>query len=237
MLEDLAVEVRKLGAHPLIVIGSDRLDRRLFVDVDEQFDMQKPEFFGRLADFIDALITVDYGEKQDNLADIPAERRAERAKAVEKIAKKMLKRGVVQIHLGNELYPTQALATQYAVPYSELADVFWAGVNTDYEQLQVLGANVKNAVSKGRKLRVTAPNGTDFTVDISRRPIFVSDGIVSSEDRYARGPACQVWLPAGEVYLTPKPKTAKGTFVADTFFYEGKRIDGLTLKFNKGKLT
>ncbi len=116
LLEDLAVEVRKLGAHPLIAIGSDRLDRRLFVDVDEQFDMQEPEFFGRLAEFIDALITVDYGEKEGNLADIPAKRRAERAKAFEKVQKKMLKRGVVRVHLGNDLYPTQTMATQVAVP-------------------------------------------------------------------------------------------------------------------------
>lgn len=237
LLEDLAVEVRKLGAHPLISIGSDRLDRRLFVDVDEQFDTQAPEFFARMAEFIDVLLTVDYGEKQDNLADIPARRRAERAGAFEKIQKKMLDRGVVRVHLGNDMYPTQTLATQFAMPYDELAEIFWAGVNTDYEQLQVLGANVKDAVSKGKTLRITAPNGTDLTVEIDRRPIFVSDGIVSSEDRYARGPACQVWLPAGEVYLAPVPKTAQGTFVAETFFYEGKRVDGLTLKFSKGKLT
>ena len=76
-----------------------------------------------------------------------------------------------------------------------------------------------------------------MTVEIIGRPIFVSDGVVSSEDRYERGPAAQVWLPAGEVYLTPVPKTADGTFVAETFFYEGNRVDGLTLKFKKGKLT
>ncbi len=237
LLEDLAVAVRKMGAHPLIVIGSDRLDRRLFVDVDEQFDTQEPKFFAQLTEFIDAIITVDYTEKEGNLADIPAQRRAKRAKAFEDIQERMLKRGIVQVHLGNDLYPTRFLATQFAVPYDKLAEIFWAGVNTDYEQLQVLGDNVKDSLSKGKTLRITAPNGTDLTVDIGRRSIFVSDGIVSSEDRYARGPACQVWLPAGEVYLAPKPKTAQGTFVAETFFYEGNRIDGLTLKFKKGKLT
>ena len=237
LLEDLAIEVRKLGAHPLIAIGSDRLDRRLFVDVDEQFDSQEPMFFAQLTEFIDALITVDYGENVSNLADIPAKRRAEHAKASEKIAQKMLERGVVQVHLGNDLYPTKTLAMQFEVPYDKLAEIFWAGVNTDYDHLQVLGANIKDVLSKGRMLRITAPNGTDLTVEIARRSIFVSDGVVSSEDRYSAGPACQVWLPAGEVYFAPVPKTAKGTFVAETFFYEGNRIDGLTLKFSKGKLT
>ena len=237
LLEDLAVQVRKLGAHPLIVIGSDRLDRRMFMDVDKRFDSQEPKFAAQLAETIDAMITVDYMQQQGNLADIPMKRRAERAKAFEKIGTMMRDRGVVQVHLGNDLYPTQALAEQFAIPYDKLAEIFWAGVNTYYDRLLVIGANVKDALSKGKRLRITAPNGTDLTVEITGRPIFVSDGVVSSEDRYERGPAAQVWLPAGEVYLTPVPKTAEGTFVAETFFYEGKRVDGLTLKFSKGKLT
>ncbi len=237
LLEDLAVEVRKLGSHPLIAIGSDRLSRKLFVDVDKRFDTQEPLFALRLAEIVDALITVDFAEQQGNLAQIPAARRAERAKAFEKIQKKMLERGVVQVHLGNDLYPTKTLARQFALPYEKLSEIFWAGVNTNYDKLQVIGADVKAALAKGRKARITAPNGTDLTVEIAGRPIFVSDGVVSSEDRYAGGPACQVWLPAGEVFLTPVPKTAEGTFVAETFFYEGSRIDGLTMKFSKGKLT
>ncbi len=237
LLEDLAVEVRKLGAHPLIVIGSDRLDRRMFMDVDKRFDSQEPKFAAQLAETIDAMITVDYMQKPDNLADIPMTRRAARAEVFEKIGATMRDRGVVQVHLGNDLYPTQALAEQFAIPYDKLAEIFWAGVNTNYDRLQVIGANVKDALSKGKQLRITAPNGTDLTVEIMGRPIFVSDGVVSSEDRYERGPAAQVWLPAGEVYLTPVPKTAEGTFVAETFFYEGNRVDGLTLKFKKGKLT
>jgi leucyl aminopeptidase (aminopeptidase T) len=39
------------------------------------------------------------------------------------------------------------------------------------------------------------------------------------------------------VYLAPVAGTAEGTFVADTFYFEGKRIEGLTFKFSKGKLT
>lgn len=237
LLEDIAVEVRKLGAYPLITIGSDRLNRKFFTEVDEQFDGQEPLFGARLAEIVDAVISVDYTQADDNLADISPQRRAKRAEALEKIQEKMLKRGVVRVHLGNDLYPTQALAKEVKVPYDKLADIFWAGVNTDAGQLQILGANVKEALSAGRQLHITAPNGTDLTVGIAKRPIFVSDGVVSSEDRTDRGPATQVWLPAGEVYMAPVPKTADGTFVAETFFHEGTAIEGLTLKFSKGKLT
>ena len=37
--------------------------------------------------------------------------------------------------------------------------------------------------------------------------------------------------------MTPVPETAEGTFVAETFFFEGQRIEGLELSFSEGKLT
>ena len=54
LLEDIAVEVRKLGAHPVITIGSDRLTRKMYEDVDARFDAQQPEFNLRLAEIINA---------------------------------------------------------------------------------------------------------------------------------------------------------------------------------------
>ena len=237
MLEDIAVEVRKLGAHPLITIGSDRLTRNLFTEVPAKFDTQEPSFAMTLAETVDAVISVDFTERLDLLADVPAERLTKQTKTFEPVHEKMRQRGVLQVHLGNGLYPTTARARQFGITQNELSRVFWSGVNTDYDRLQSAGARVKNILASGRTVRITAPNGTNLTVEIAQRPVFVSDGVISSEDRYAGGPACQVWLPAGEVYVTPVPKTARGTFVADTFFYEGKRIDGLKLTFSEGKLT
>ena len=39
------------------------------------------------------------------------------------------------------------------------------------------------------------------------------------------------------MYVAPVPGTARGTFIADNFFFDGKRIERLTLKFANGKLT
>jgi hypothetical protein len=73
-------------------------------------------------------------------------------------------------------------------------------------------------------------------VGIAGRPIIINDGVISAEDRKKGGGATSVWLPAGEVYLTPVPGTAEGTFVADKYFFQGKGIEGLRLEFKKGKL-
>ncbi|MEE8155173.1 MAG: aminopeptidase [Phycisphaerales bacterium] len=236
MLEDIAVEVRKLGAHPLITIDSDRLTRKLFTEVPAQFDTQEPNFALRMAEIVDAVISVDFTERPDLLADVPANRLTDQTKASDAVYKKMLERGVLQVHLGNGLYPTTARARHFGITKTQLSEIFWDGVNVDYAQLQATGERVRNILASGRTVRITAPNGTDLTVQIAQRPVFVSDGVISADDRYAGGAACQVWLPAGEVYVTPVASAARGTFVADTFFFEGKRINGLKLTFRDGKL-
>lgn len=40
LLEDIAVQVRKAGAFPLVTIGTDRMSKRLFDDVPAKYDSQ-----------------------------------------------------------------------------------------------------------------------------------------------------------------------------------------------------
>lgn len=237
LLELCAIEVRKLGGQPLIVIGSDRLNRAMFTEVPAKFDAQQPELHLKLADTIDGIVAIDFSEKPDNLADIDPQRKMTRGKTMQVIDQKMLDRGVVQVHLGNDLYPTKARADRFGIPQEQLAQIFWSGVNTDYKALQATGAKLQKTLAAGNAVHITAPNGTDLTLQIAQRPVFVSDGVVSYDDRTSGGPAATVWLPAGEVYVTPVPGTANGTFVADQYNYQGKPIQGFTMKFENGNLT
>ena len=237
LLEDVAVQVRKLGAFPLVTLGSDRMTRRMFTDVPAKYDSQTPEFDLKLLNLVTAIISVDWGQTMGLLADIPPERLAAQAQAGQPVGELLLKRNVRQVNLGNGLYPTTALARQFAVPQPELSKIFWAGVNADYTKLQATGEAVKTALASGREIQITNPNGTDLRVRIEARPVFVSDGVISAEDMQRGGAACQVWLPAGEVYVAPVPGTAEGKVVVDRQFYQGKEILGLTLTFKAGKLT
>ena len=237
LLENLAVECRKIGAQPFILLGSDRLDRMMYTEVPAEYDTQKPKFAKKLAEMVEATITIDYHERPGLLADIDPQRIMARQKTMQPVMKEMMDKNVVSVHLGNDLYPTRARAERFGISQQDLAKIFWDGVNVDYNQLQTIGSIVQGKLVRGKELRITAANGTDVTVEINNRPTYVSDGVVSYDDRTSGGPSCQVWLPAGEVYLTPEPGKATGTFVADHFDFEGKSIEGLTLKFERGKLT
>jgi leucyl aminopeptidase (aminopeptidase T) len=237
LLENIAANVRKLGAFPLLTISSDRLTRRMYDDVPARYDGQAPEPWLKLAEEIDAVISVEWSETPGLLAHVSPERQNARAKANQPVGDIMLRRGVRSVSLGNDMYPTAARAEMWGVPQETLASVFWAGVNTDYRQLEATGKAISDLFAAGREVRITNANGTDFKVRIEGRKVFCSDGVISEADRAKGGPACQVWLPAGEVYLTAVPGTAEGTIIADRQFYQGKPIEGLTLTYKAGKLT
>ena len=58
LLEDIAVEVRKRGAFPLLTFGSDRLTRKMFDDVPARYDAQVNQLALKLAGLITARISV-----------------------------------------------------------------------------------------------------------------------------------------------------------------------------------
>ncbi|MBA3659605.1 MAG: aminopeptidase [Gemmatimonadales bacterium] len=149
----------------------------------------------------------------------------------------MQRRGVRQVQLGNGLYPTEDAARQFGLDRERLAEIFWRGVNTDYGRLQATGERVRLLLASGKELRLTHPNGTDLRVRIAGRPVGVSDGVISPGDERRGGASTAVWLPAGEVYVTPVPRTAEGTAVADRYFFEGGVVEGLRLEFKQGRLT
>ena len=237
LLEDIAINVGKKGAYPILTIGSDRLTRRWVTEVPVKYDSRTPEIDLKLFGFITATISVDYGETIGLLSDIPAERFVARGKAFEPVMDLMTKRNVKGVSLGNGLYPTEASAKQFGLTMKELSDLFWKGVNVDYAKLEATGKSVQAILAGGKEVQLTNPNGTDLKMRIEKRTVLVSDGVLSADDLKKGYAASQAYLPAGEAYLAPVPGTAEGTVVVDRQFYQDKEILGLTLTFKAGKLT
>jgi len=236
LLENLAFQVRKLGAFPLITVWSDSLARRIYNEVPAQYDSQKPELDLKMAEIIQVVLNVSYRDDVHLFDDFDPVRAATVNKAYEPLVPLMMKRNVRLVDIGNGLYPTPSRAEQFEVPLERLAQIFWNGVNADYSQIQKTGESVKKLLVSGKEVHLVNPNGTDLKFKIEKRPVYVSDGIISDEDIKTGGPACMVYLPAGEVYCAPVPGTAEGKIVVDRQNYRGKDILGLTLAFKAGKL-
>jgi leucyl aminopeptidase (aminopeptidase T) len=237
LLEDLAINIRKKGAFPLIVVGSDRLTRRMYTDVPVKYDSQVSDFDLKLTGIISAQISLDYSENPALLADIPVERQLAIAKSNQKVSELFRDRKIKLVSLGNGLYPTEATAKQYGLSLQELSEIFWNGVNVDYDQLEATGKKVKSTLLEGKVVEITNPNGTNLKMRIENKPVMVSDGTLSDEDLKGSYADALVYLPAGEVAQVTVPGTAEGKVVVDHAYIEGNDIEGLTLIFEKGRLT
>ena len=237
LMEDIAVNVARAGGQPLIAYGSDRLSKRMFFDVPAKYDDRADTWGMQMADMVDVFISLGNGTSEALLEGADPARLAARNKANAPVTQAIMKNNVRRVELGNNLYPTPWRAERFGMEEAALSKMFWNGINVDYGQLQARGAEVKAALAGGDRIRITHPNGTDLSMRVQGRPVGVSDGIISQEDRKAGGAAVGVYLPAGEVYTTPVPGSTNGTLVDSGSWFNGKRIDKLTLKVVDGKVT
>lgn len=234
LLENLVTEVRKAGGDPLLTVGSDRLAKKYYAEVPEKYDAVTSKVDTELARFANVAISVDSNEAEGVLADVPRARLAARGRAGEPVAAEFLRRKVRTVEVGNGLYPTEWRARRFEMTPADFAKTFWDGVNVDYASLQAAGDRVRGALA-GNELHITHPNGTDLKVSIQGRPVIVSDGVISPDD--VQKGALGVYLPAGEVAVSPVEGTGAGRFVVDKTYFDGKEVTNLTMTFEGGRLT
>ena len=102
-------------------------------------------------------------------------------------------------------------------------EVFLTGLDADYDAIAAHCREVLAQVEGADEIRVTAPNGTDVTVEPGARPWHADTGIVHESGDFSN-------LPAGEVFVAPE--TANGTYVVDgTMRPHGLLDNGQALRF------
>lgn len=237
LLEEVAIAVRKRGGFPLLTIGSDKLAKAENTQIPEKYDAQRPKLGLELANIVDVYIRIPAVRDPGIPAMLTAERSAKRAKAAQAVDEKIRLRNARVVELDNGLAPSWSRANSLGVSEAELARIFWEALNADYTAIQTRCNKLRDAIAGGSKLHVTAPNGTDLDLAVTGRRTFASDGITSDADVKAGGPRTQVWLPAGDVYVTPVPGSARGRLVDDRMTYLGKEILGVTVDIARGRVT
>jgi aminopeptidase len=234
LLENIATHVRRLGAHPLVVVWSDRLTRRTYDDVPEQFDSQRDVWAWAMADMADVVITIAPGSAVDLLAELPMHRVIARRQANAGLNEHINTSGMRTVEVGNGLYPSESLAQRFGMSQQELARLFWEGVQADPTRLMNSANAIADVFGTGRIVHVTHPNGTDITFRIDGQTPGINNGVVPPARPGApRG----TWLPAGEVYTVVVPGSANGRLVIDRTLFQGIEVRDLTVTVESGRLT
>ncbi len=105
----------------------------------------------------------------------------------------------------------------------------------DYEAMNRLGLKIAEVYSKGKTVRVTCPNGTDLTVDITGRPGRSIAGMPLALHP-GKGGGCA--FPDGEAHVCPVEGTGEGRVVFDlTAHAVGALKEPMILTVEKGMVT
>lgn len=236
LLEDIAIEVMKVGGDPLITISSDRLARRSYDEVPVRFDDVTSPIGKMFVDNFDVQIAVDVGEREGVLAGVPVARTAARAKANEPINKAYYQRNVRFVNLGNGLYPTATVSRRLGVPQSTVAKAFWSAASVSPASLRATAESQRRAIAKGKVVTIAAPNGTNISFAADADRALISDGALTAEKVKQGSAAAATWLPAGELMIPAVNGSANGKIVIDKYLFEGRIIQSLTLTFRNGAL-
>ena len=110
-------------------------------------------------------------------------------------------------------------------------------LQTDYDALGAAQRRFAQALKNG-DVHITSPAGTDLRFRAGDRPVNLQDGDASSA-RAARGVVLidkEIELPAGAVRVAPLEETVEGVVAFPPSQWDGQPVDGLKLRFSKGRV-
>lgn len=110
-------------------------------------------------------------------------------------------------------------------------EIMQRALDVDYEKLKRTTYICADLLGKGQVLRVTAPNGTDLTLDLGGR-----QGVVDTGELWQKGSCSN--LPAGEACIAPVEGSARGIVVLDgSLAGWGKLEEPVRLRVEEGYVT
>jgi leucyl aminopeptidase (aminopeptidase T) len=105
--------------------------------------------------------------------------------------------------------PTPSDTASIQMDYGPYEAMQWSAIEADYSGIAKKGQQIKKILQGAKKLHITSPEGTDFTVNLGPRPVFVDAGPVAPGTK-GTAAARSSSLPGGSVIFAPMETTANG---------------------------
>jgi leucyl aminopeptidase (aminopeptidase T) len=210
-MEALGVEVQKAGGTPVLVLNSPRLTRSLYAEVPEKHLNQIPtELETFYAQHVDVEFNLPSGEDFATLRRVDPARR----KLVDQALSRTDEATAAERNKGKTrslfiAVPNASDTASIQMDYGQYEAMSWSAIEADYKAMAAKGQQIKQVLEKAKKLRITSPEGTDFTVELGGRPVFVRAGVVPPGTK-GNVAARSSSLPGGSVRFAPLETTANG---------------------------
>ncbi|HVJ50357.1 aminopeptidase [Desulfitobacterium sp.] len=231
LAEPLAIEIQRAGAYPLLCLETLKMKSKVLGEL-EPCEVQK--HFRRLAETlrpVTTMIMLEHIVTPSLTKGISQERVEIYRNAWVDVRNELFKRKVKWAFLG---YPTQILAEEMNTNFLQLHDMFWKGIDVNYNELEYSAQYVAEVLTKGTTVKIESEQGTNLVLSISGRRPMIDDGIISDDD--IKSGDTVINLPSGEVYIAPVEDSVEGVAFFNLVHFQGEAIEGVRLDFAKGKV-
>ena len=233
-IEEIAITAMKQGVDTMISTGSDNIVKRVYDEVPIKYLKKTPKISMKMVEALDNYIGLDERVDDPRIYEkIPHEKMAAVRFGSEPLSRKMDKLGIKTCVLG---YPTKKLAASLGVRYSLLEKIIFGGTLVDAKELMRKSAFLTKNMKNAELIHAFDEFGTDLTIKIKGRPIWVDDSYISDEDFKSRDRHNNI--PGGEVFIPPVETYGHGILMSPkrTDVFSNKMIENIKLVFEKGKL-
>jgi len=233
LASQLAYQVRKAGALPLVTLETDEFWWKTLTEIPAE-NLRKPLRHNlALFDETDAAINIFGPEDPQTYRSVQGSQMGALFESFQRTMDKIRERKVrsIDLQVGSV---TEQRAKTYGFNYEAWKKSVEEASNADYEKIAQLGKKIARTLEHAKQVEVTS-EGTRVKMEIGAHPVFVEDGIIDEEDR--RRGFISTSIPAGYVTLAPKRGTTEGSFRSDmTVPLMGQLIKGISWEFQKGRL-
>ena len=233
--KEVKLQARKLGANVLLHIEDDDSYFRLAEGGYEEILGQVGKHEWSLLENSDAYVFFPGPADAERQSKLDAKKRKEAQAYNMQWYKRASKAGVRGVRI-RTAYVTPSRADMMGFDLNKWHENTLDAIDVDYQKIQKTGKKLKFMFKHANSMKISAPNGTNLSMDLSSLKPHLYSGIMANPISYNIF-SCVMSIPGSEIDVVPKARSVEGTVVFDCPVFSGnKRIEGLSWTFKKGKL-
>ena len=218
--EELIKAVNKAGGNPYLWVRSNKLNRALLMEANEEQLKLRAEYDAFLMSKMDAYIGVRAGDNSFELSDVPQENMEAYSKIYWEPVHGALR--VAKTKWVILRYPNGSMSQLARMSTEKFENFYFDVCNLDYEKMSKAMDPLVELMNKTDKVRIVAKD-TDISFSIKDIPAIKCDGFCN--------------IPDGEIYTAPVKNSVNGVITYNTPSVEdGFTYEKIRFEFKDGKI-
>jgi leucyl aminopeptidase (aminopeptidase T) len=234
--KEIKLQARKLGANAVLITEDDKNYFRLAEGGSEKSLGKVGEHEWALLENSDAYVFFPGPSDMQRHLKLDAKKRAAAQAYNSEWYRRASRAGVRGARI-RTAYATPSRGDMYSIDPKQWYANTLEAIDVDYSQIEKRGKKLASLFRNAKEIRITAPNGTDLRLQMSRVSPHVYSGLLPGPLKYT--PYSNIAnIPGSELDIVPSPTRADGKLLFDLPSYQtGGNIEGLSWTFHKGRLT